>query len=88
VIVTDRRLIVLDNQRTLLDIGFLQLRRVQFDIERGRDATLVIVPEHVSDEPQVLTVPVAKLRDVAVALALLGEQLNLGIDAERPDVTG
>jgi hypothetical protein len=74
--VTDRRLVVANDDRTLLDIGFPQLRRVQFDIERGRHATLVIVPEHVGDEPQVLTVPVDHLREVAEALALVGEKLN------------
>ena len=64
---------------TLLDIGFAELRRVQFDIERGRDSTLVVVPEHMGDEPELLSVPIAaKLREVSEALAFLGERLNEG----------
>jgi hypothetical protein len=83
--VTSQRLIVADDDRTLLDIAFSQLRRVQFDIERGRSATLVIVPEQARDEPQVIAVPIAKLAEVAAALALLGQRLNE--DAES-DVQG
>ena len=43
--VTDRRLVVADDQRVALDIPYDSVRRVQFDIERARPATLVIVPE-------------------------------------------
>jgi hypothetical protein len=74
--VTDHRLILADNRRTILDVPFSGLRRIQFDIERGRAATLVIVPEHISDEPQVLAVPIPRLREVAGTLAVVGERLN------------
>ncbi|MEO8229830.1 MAG: hypothetical protein ABI628_08725 [Chloroflexota bacterium] len=44
VAVTDRRLLVSDARRVALDVAIDQIRRVQFDIERRRPATLVIVP--------------------------------------------
>jgi len=44
-LLTDRRLIVASGERLALDISFSELRRIQFDIERQRPATLVIVPE-------------------------------------------
>lgn len=37
-----------------LDVSIDNLRRVQFDIERERPATLVVVPQQPTDEPQVL----------------------------------
>ena len=37
--VTSQRLIVVDEYRTITDVSFAGLRRIQFDIERGRDAT-------------------------------------------------
>jgi hypothetical protein len=74
--VTNQRLIVTEGERIVLDIPFSELRRVQFDIERGRRATLVFVPEHVAHEPRVVAVPHAALKDTAVALALVGERLN------------
>jgi hypothetical protein len=73
--VTDHRLIVADERHTILYLPFADVRRVQFDIEQGRAATLVIVPEHVTDEPQVLSVPIQRLRETAAALALVGERL-------------
>jgi hypothetical protein len=74
--VTSHRLIVADDDRTVIDVPFSELRRIQFDIERGRPAALVIVPEHIRDEPRVLSVQVAELREAARALALIGERLN------------
>jgi hypothetical protein len=56
-VVTDRRLAVASGERVALAITFDGLRRIQFDIERSRPATLVIVPEKASDEPQVLAIP-------------------------------
>jgi hypothetical protein len=61
--------------RLALDVRFHGLRRIQFDIERQRPATLVIVPEHPADEPQVITVPPQRYADVAQALALVGERI-------------
>ena len=42
--VTGQRVIVTDGHRPVMDIPFAELRRIQFDIERDRDATLVMVP--------------------------------------------
>jgi hypothetical protein len=86
--VSDRRLIVATRERIALSIGFEYLRRIQFDIERDRPATMVIVPEEAHNEPQVLAIPPAELRATAEALALVGEQLarrNTG--ADRPTDT-
>jgi hypothetical protein len=75
IVVTDRRLAVGSPDRLMLDIGLDGLRRIQFDIERDRPATLVVVPEHASHEPQVLAVPPDHYSEVATALAYIGKQL-------------
>jgi hypothetical protein len=48
-----------------LDVPLDNLRRVQFDIERERPASLVVVPERPLDEPQVLLVKPAEYEAVA-----------------------
>jgi hypothetical protein len=73
--VTDRRLLVTMNARVALDIPFEGLRRVQFDIERSRPATLVIVPDLATAEPQVLSIPPAGFTGAAEALAEIGARL-------------
>jgi len=73
--VSDRRLIVAARERVALSIGFDELRRIQFDIERDRPATMVIVPEEAHYEPQVLAIPPQEFRATAEALALIGLQL-------------
>jgi hypothetical protein len=45
-------------------------------MERGRAATLVIVPEHISNWPRVLGIPIESLREAALVLARIGERLN------------
>jgi hypothetical protein len=75
VVVTDRRLAVASNARLMLDVAIGNVRRIQFDIERRRPATLVVVPEHPADEPQALPVPPEEYRAVADVLVVLGEQL-------------
>ena len=74
-LVTDRRLAVATDDRVALDIGFEGLRRIQFDIERQRPATLVIVPELASHEPQVLAVPPSRYDEITRALAIIGRRL-------------
>jgi hypothetical protein len=74
-IVTDRRVAVADENRVALNIAFDRLRRVQFDIERTRPATLVLVPEDPLDEPQVLGIPSERYDEVARALAIIGHNL-------------
>ena len=54
IVVTDRRVIVASEARAALDLPISDLRRIQFDIERTRPATLVIVPEIATQEPQAL----------------------------------
>lgn len=75
VIVTNRRLAVGSRERLALDVSIENLRRIQFDIERDRPATLVIVPEHPSHEPQVLSIHPTEYESVANALAVLGRRL-------------
>jgi hypothetical protein len=81
--VTTKRFIVVEDDRTIMDVPFNGLRRIQLDIERGRTATLVLVPEQLGDEPRVLNIPVPKLRETVVALARLGERLDEAQRMER-----
>jgi hypothetical protein len=76
VVVTEQRLVVVEGDQPVLDIPFTELRRVQFDIERDRDATLVIVPEHISNWPRIVSVPVPNLRETSLVLARIGERIN------------
>jgi hypothetical protein len=73
--VSDRRLIVAARQRVALSVGFHELRRIQFDIERDRPATMVIVPEEAHHEPQVLAIPPQEFKAAAELLALIGHRL-------------
>jgi hypothetical protein len=75
VVVTNRRLAIGSEQRLALDVPIDNLRRIQFDIERRRPATLVIVPDDPGDEPQVLTVGPTEFRGVADALVIIGQRL-------------
>ncbi len=75
-LVTDRRLAVArTDHRFDLDIPFEDLRRVQFDIERSRPATLVLVPESPAAPPQVLSIPPDQYEATAEALALIGQRI-------------
>jgi hypothetical protein len=75
--VTDRRLVVAARDRVALAVPFQSLRRIQFDIERDRPATLVIVPEMAHDEPQVLSIPPDRYAEAADALVAIGEKLAM-----------
>lgn len=75
ILVTDWRLAIADTDRITLDIGFDGLRRIQFDIERQRPATLVIVPDHPVHEPQVLAIPPERYDEITAALAVIGRRL-------------
>jgi hypothetical protein len=74
--VTDRRILVTNEDFVRLDIPYGGLRRVQFDIEAGRPATLVLVPHVPTDEPQVMSVPVHSLHHAGEVLAFIGERLG------------
>jgi hypothetical protein len=73
--VTDRRVVVTKEGRVTMDVPYAELRRVQFDIERERPATLVIVPESPSQPPDVLAIEVDQYENVARALTLVGRGL-------------
>ncbi len=73
--VTSHRLAVIQEDRTALDVGIDNLRRIQFDIEKTRPATLVIVPEHPNQPPQVLAVKPEEYEEVAAALVTIGQRL-------------
>ena len=73
--VSDRRLFIATSERLALSIRIDELRRIQFDIEKSRPATLVVVPEASRDEPQVLAIPPDQIRSTAEALALIAERL-------------
>jgi hypothetical protein len=73
--VTDRRMLVATERRLALDVPFERLRRIQFDIERDRPATLVVVPESPEVEPQVLAISAEGYRSVADALVEIGLRL-------------
>ncbi len=75
--VTNRRLAVVEADRIALAVDIDSVRRIQFDIEKARPATLVIVPERPHDPPQVLAVPVRDYESVAAALVTLGRRLGL-----------
>jgi hypothetical protein len=75
VVVTDHRIAVAEADRIALDMAIDELRRIQFDIERNRPATLVIVPEHPRHEPQVLAIPPEHFGAVGEALDYIGQRL-------------
>ena len=75
ILVTNRRIAVAQQERLALDIRLDEVRRIQFDIERDRPATFVIVPEHPSHEPQVLAIPPATYHAIGAALAYIGQRL-------------
>jgi hypothetical protein len=74
VIVTDRRLAIAYPHRIALNVPIANLRRVQFDVERDRPATLAIVPQQPQDEPQILLVQPAEYEGVAQALVTIGRR--------------
>ena len=73
--VTDRRVVVASAARVALAVPIEEIRRIQFDIERSRPATMVIVPEHREREAQVLTIPTDQYEAAARVLVTLGQDL-------------
>jgi hypothetical protein len=77
IVVTSARIAVAaDDGRVAMDLPIEDVRRIQFDIERVRPATLVIVPDESGREPQVLTIPAEQLDAAAQALAFIGKRLS------------
>ena len=75
VIVTDDVLQVGSGDVAKLQVPIENVRRIQFDIERDRPATLVIVPDAPEDEPQVIMVDPDDYEAVGHALAVLGVKM-------------
>ena len=75
-ILTSDRIAVGADKRVQFDVRIAGLRRIQFDIEAERPATLSIVPESAATEPSILTVMPHAYDDVARMLASLGAQLD------------
>lgn len=75
VIVTDDLLRVGSGDDVQLDVPIEDVRRIQFDIERDRPATLVIVPDAAWRESQVIMVEPDDYEGVAHALAILGAKM-------------
>ena len=73
--VTDRRLIVTSEDRVRLAIIYEDLRRIEFDLEYARPAVLVVVPQRVSDPPQILAIERPELHCAAEILAFVGQRL-------------
>ncbi len=82
VVVTERRLVIASEARVMMDVEMDNVRRIQFDIERVRPATLVVVPEHSTHAPQVIAVPPEQYERVAHLLVVLGQHLAGTPDAE------
>jgi hypothetical protein len=75
-VVTNLGLAVADDERVAWHIPYAALRRIEFDIEHDRPATLVIVPQSTHDEPQVLAVPPENYEVVARAVGAVGLHLT------------
>ncbi len=77
-VLTDRRVVIADDREITLDFPYQRLRRVELNVERGRPATLVLVPVSPDHKPHVLSIPNEELQSVAAAIALIGERLADG----------
>jgi hypothetical protein len=77
VILTDKRLAIASQDNLALDVPIENLLRIEFDIERGRAATLVIFPVRPEEMPQVVMVPTSDYEAVAQALVVIGRRLAL-----------
>ena len=75
IVVTNDVLMVASHDMLRLDVPIEEVRRIQFDIERERPATLVIVPDSPSSEPQVIMVQPEEYERVGHALAVLGMKM-------------
>jgi hypothetical protein len=75
-LVTGRRVALTDDAgESTLDVPFIGIRRIEFNIDRERPATVVIVPEHRTDPLIALEVASDQYAAVAEALAVLGRDL-------------
>ena len=72
--VTDRRLLVVAGNHVLLDVPIDHVRRIQFDVEKGRPATFTVVPEQPRHEPQVLAIPFGEIGSASEAVRVVGDR--------------
>jgi hypothetical protein len=75
-VLTNRRLVVATGARVMVDVPIGEVRRIQFDIEKGRPATFVVVPEWPSHPPQSLAIPPEQYGPLADLLTALGTRLH------------
>jgi hypothetical protein len=80
--VTTHRIAIVEDGHTIMDIALDDIRRIQFDIEKTRPATLVIVPDRLADAPQVLMVMPDEYPAVVAALVTVGLALASQADDE------
>jgi hypothetical protein len=74
-IVTSDRLAVGVDGALTFDVRIAGLRRLQFDIEPDPPATLSIVPESATKEPQILAVLPHAYDDVSRAITFVGHKM-------------
>ena len=72
VVLTNDLLRVGSGDDVQLDVPIGDIRRIQFDMERDRPATLVIVPDAAWRESQVIMVEPENYEGVAHVIAVLG----------------
>ena len=72
VVLTDDILRVGSGENVALDVPIGDVRRIQFDVERDRPATLVIVPDAAWRQSQVIMVEPEHYEGVAHVIAVLG----------------
>lgn len=75
VTVTDDSVRVASGDGVQLDVPIKDVRRIQFDIEHDRPATLVIVPHAAWRDSQVIMVEPNDYEGVCHALAVLGMKM-------------
>ena len=75
-VLTNKRLVVATDTSLVVDVPIEMVRRIQFDIEKARPATFVVVPEWPSNPPQSLAIPPEEYDTVAKLLTLIGTRLN------------
>jgi hypothetical protein len=82
-VVTDELLRVGEADRVVLDVPIADLRRIQFDIEWDRPATLVIVPHSAWRDSQVIMVEPDEYAGVCETLAVIGTKMARGPSGDR-----
>jgi hypothetical protein len=70
------RLQVMIESRLALDVDVRGVRRIQFDLEQQRPASLVIVPHDPRREPQVLSIPFDEVPRVAEVITHVSESFR------------